>query len=132
MIIGDFSDAYCGQERPSRNLIWCYFLITENHLLNWSSKQQSFVSQTEKESEFISLAVCLKEVLWKKKLARFFKGILLAAVVKSIFYISIGEDNMDRIKDGQALTVSHISLILNKKFELIMSLKERWVSTFWI
>lgn len=37
-------------------------------LIHWKSKQQTIAAQSSKEAELLSVAACVRDVLWKKKI----------------------------------------------------------------
>lgn len=61
--IETFSDADWAQERPTRKSISGNVLICAGGPISWTSKQQEVIAQSTKEAGFISLALCVKEVL---------------------------------------------------------------------
>lgn len=67
------------------------------------------IAQSSKESEFITLSLCLKEVLWMKKFSSAFKKVPPEPDVDKILNISIGDDNLVCINDDQDPTISELS-----------------------
>lgn len=70
--------------------------------------------------EFISLAMCVREVLWVKKFPKSFNGILGKVTALNLFAISIGEDNPFCISDAFNSTLSELSKHVDLKCQFLV------------
>lgn len=95
----EFSDADWSQERPGRKSISGIYIMNGESTFSWRSKRQLGVVQSFKEAEVIALSICVREVLWLKKLFKVLEEIMDEETVEDMFKTSIGGDNLACISD---------------------------------
>lgn len=77
-------------------------------MISWKLKQQYAVAQRSKEAEFISLTLCVREVLWLKKLHRQISLVVCEDKVRRLFDICFGKDNQAYILEPKKPVVSKL------------------------
>lgn len=88
-----YSDAGCGSERPTRKSITGTVLTCAGDTINWRMKNQSNVPQCSRESKFVVLSFCERDVLWLYKFKKDFGRFMNPAVVVGLFDVIIGQDS---------------------------------------
>ncbi|XP_038874880.1 uncharacterized mitochondrial protein AtMg00810-like [Benincasa hispida] len=66
--ISAFSDADWAANIDDRKLVAAYCIFLGGNLISWSSKKQSVVTRSSKESEYRALAHASVEIIWVRQL----------------------------------------------------------------
>lgn len=67
-----FSDANWAEERGSRKSNSGYICMWNGGAISWSCRRQDIIALSSTEAEYVALAETCKEVMWLKKLIKFF------------------------------------------------------------
>lgn len=113
-----FFDADCGQKRSSRKSVSGKILMCAGSLIHWRSKQQKPVGQSSNESDFVSLAACIRDDLWKMKFLTTMKKVLDSTTAKHIF--DIGKDNQACNADSLDPLLSDLSKHIDLKCQFLV------------
>lgn len=80
------------------------------------SKNKSVVAHNGKDAQFIALSMCVREILWLKKISVVVEHILNKNTVEEIFKIIIGEDNQACISNARNPVLSGLSKHIDPKY----------------
>lgn len=115
-----YSDADWGSERPSRKSITGTVITCAGSAIHWRSKQQSIVAQSSKESEFVALSFCVRDVLWLHKFKKDFDRFMDPKAVATLFDVIIGEDNQACLAEVRNGGLSELSKHVDLKYQMVI------------
>lgn len=103
-------------EIQSENL----FSLCSGGATAWRSKQQPVAAQSSEKAEFVALALCVRDVLWRKKFKGMPKEIIAVRKMKKLFDIFIGEDNQACIAIAQSPVLSDKIKHIYFKYQILI------------